>query len=45
MIQEFVRTIWNRIGVGHDGYLSLADLTKVCHAIGMENNAKEVSIF
>uniref|UniRef100_A0A6A7G0F3 Ninein-like protein n=2 Tax=Hirondellea gigas TaxID=1518452 RepID=A0A6A7G0F3_9CRUS len=40
--EEFVRNIWSRLGVGHDGFLSLLDLTKVCHAIGMENNAAEL---
>ncbi|XP_047741043.1 ninein isoform X2 [Hyalella azteca] len=39
---EFVRCIWMRLGVGDDGFLSMADLTKVCHAIGMEDDAKEL---
>ncbi|KAF2356962.1 EF-hand domain [Trinorchestia longiramus] len=39
---EFVRSIWLRLGVGDDGFLSMADLTKVCHAIGMEDDAKEL---
>ncbi|XP_045107729.1 ninein-like [Portunus trituberculatus] len=40
--EEYLRATWQRLGVGHDGYLSLEELATVCHAIGMEKVANEV---
>ncbi|XP_064081073.1 ninein-like protein isoform X3 [Macrobrachium nipponense] len=40
--EEYLRATWQRLGVGHDGYLSLDELATVCHAIGMEKVANEV---
>lgn len=40
--EEYLRATWQRLGVGHDGYLSLDELATVCHAIGMEKVASEV---
>lgn len=42
--KEYLRETWQRLGVGHDGYLSLEELATVCHAIGMEKVANEVSL-
>ncbi|KAK7075643.1 hypothetical protein SK128_011287, partial [Halocaridina rubra] len=39
--EEYLRATWQRLGVGHDGYLSLDELATVCHAIGMEKVANE----
>ncbi|KAG0720054.1 Ninein-like protein [Chionoecetes opilio] len=40
--EEYLRATWQRLGVGHDGYLSLEELASVCHAIGMDKVANEV---
>ncbi|XP_042211969.1 ninein-like isoform X2 [Homarus americanus] len=40
--EEYLRATWQRLGVGHDGFLSLDELATVCHAIGMEKVANEV---
>ncbi|XP_076050300.1 uncharacterized protein LOC143030923 isoform X2 [Oratosquilla oratoria] len=40
--EDYLRNTWRRLGVGHDGFLSLEELASVCHAIGMEKVAHEV---
>ena len=44
VLQEYLRATWQRLGVGHDGYLSLEELATVCHAIGMDKVANEVRL-
>ncbi|KAL7642440.1 UNVERIFIED_CONTAM: hypothetical protein RMT77_007001 [Armadillidium vulgare] len=40
--EEYLRATFARLGVGLDGFLSLEELTKVCHAIGMDKLTSEV---
>ncbi|XP_022237498.1 ninein-like protein isoform X2 [Limulus polyphemus] len=34
--EEFLKSIWQKMDVGRDGYLNLEELTSVCEHIGME---------
>ena len=43
--REYLRGIWNRLGIGHDGYLDRQELAQVCECIGMEKLADEVKYF
>lgn len=40
--EEYLRSTWQRLGVGHDGYLTMEELATVCHATGMDKVANEV---
>ena len=41
--EEYLRSIWGKLGVGQDGYLDQSQLALVCECIGMEKLSDEVS--
>lgn len=40
--EECLRSAWERLGVGKDGFLDRGELALVCECIGMEKVAEEV---
>ena len=41
--EEYLRGIWNNLGVGKNGYISKKELKQVCRHIGMEEMSSSVS--
>ena len=41
--EAHLRSIWRELGVGHNGYLTLKELSKVCQHIGMNDMDGDVS--
>ena len=41
--EEYLRGIWNNLGVGKNGYISMKELEEVCRHIGMEEMSPSVS--
>ena len=39
--EEYLRSTWNKLGVGRDGYLDQTQLALVCECIGMEKLSDE----
>lgn len=40
--EEYLRSIWNLLGVGKDGYLNVDELMRVCEHIGMIETSDEM---
>jgi hypothetical protein len=40
--EEYLRSTWDKLGVGQDGYLDQTQLALVCECIGMEKLSDEV---
>ena len=43
--EEYLRGIWNNLGVGSNGYISMTELEQVCRHIGMEEMSPSVGCF
>jgi hypothetical protein len=42
--RHHMRLVWQELGVGREGYLTLEELASVCERIGMEEMNNEVRI-
>lgn len=41
--EDYLRGIWTNLGVGKNGYIDIAELSRVCSHIGMEQMNDTVS--
>lgn len=42
---DYLRGIWNSLGVGKNGYIDIEELAKVCELIGMGSMNDTVSFY